>query len=70
MRRQYSDLMASFAERMGKRAARSIMQSDDLDTETRTELWNLFVLVRNVLNEAGSRSRWDDETASNFLGAI
>lgn len=62
--------MASFAERMGKRAVRSITQSDDLDTETRTELWNVFVVLRTILSEASSQSRWSDDTADNFLGAI
>lgn len=55
---------------MGKRAVRSITQSDDLDAETRTELWNVFVVLRDVLNEAGTQSRWQDETANNFLGAV
>ena len=41
--------MASFAERMGHRAARSLIQADDLDVETRTELWNLLVLLQEDL---------------------
>ena len=62
--------MASFAERVGKRATRTITQTDDLDVDTRTELWNTFVVLRDILNEAGRRSNWDNETAKNLLASI
>jgi len=62
--------MASFAERVGKRAARSITQSDDLDKETRTELWNTLVVLRDILHDAGRRSNFDDETQKNLLDAV
>ncbi|MBF4563951.1 hypothetical protein ITJ62_02645 [Plantibacter sp. VKM Ac-2876] len=42
--------MATFAQRMGFKETRSLMQLEDLDTETRTELWNLMVLLREELN--------------------
>lgn len=33
--------MVSFAQRMGLRPVRSLIQTDSLDDETRTELWNI-----------------------------
>lgn len=62
--------MASFAERVGKRAPRSITQTNDLDLETRTELWNVFVALRDIFEEAGRRSNWDNKTAKNFLTSV
>lgn len=38
----------SFAERMGFTRPRSLTQTADLDTETRTELWNVIFLVRGI----------------------
>lgn len=46
------------------------MQTDDLDVETRTELWNVFVVLRDVLNEAGRRSNWDNDTQKNLLTSV
>lgn len=62
--------MASFAERVGKRTQRSITQTDDLDTDTRTELWNVFVTLREIFREAGRRSNWDNETEKNLINAV
>ncbi|MBK0296767.1 hypothetical protein IAE22_33130, partial [Bacillus sp. S34] len=36
----------SFAERMGFTAPRSVTQTDSLDLETRTELWNTVYVIR------------------------
>ncbi|MEV8174955.1 AbiJ-NTD4 domain-containing protein [Microbacterium sp. NPDC079176] len=46
--------MASFSERTGHRATRALVQSDDLDTETRTELWNVLVLLQETFRKRGS----------------
>jgi hypothetical protein len=62
--------MASFAERVGKRPSRSIAQTDNLDLETRTELWNIFVLLREILDDAARRSNWTSKSEENFLGAL
>lgn len=37
--------MVSFAQRMGFRPVRSIIQTDALDDETRTELWNIVLVT-------------------------
>lgn len=42
--------MASFAERIGRREVRSIFQTDELDKDTRVELWNVANSVRSELN--------------------
>jgi len=41
----------SFAERMGFTPARSLTQTTDLDSETRTELWNVLFLARKISRE-------------------
>jgi hypothetical protein len=42
--------MASFAERMGHRQARSAVQSDSLDDDTRVALWNVFSITKDLLD--------------------
>lgn len=44
--------MASFAERMGHRAARTVVQSDSLDDDTRVALWNVFSIFRPSLDSS------------------
>lgn len=61
--------MVGFAERMGHRTARSVVQSDSLDEETRTEFWNLLVLVRSTFHEAYSRGS-TDTIEDDMLGAV
>lgn len=43
--------MGSFAQRMGFRPVRSITQNDGLDEDTRTELWNITLLLMRSLSE-------------------
>lgn len=62
--------MGTFAERIGKRAERSISQIADLDDETRIELWNVLVTLREVLNEAYARSDYVDSTHKNLTTAV
>lgn len=62
--------MTSFAERMGLRAARSITQRDDLDGETRTELWNVLVNLRNYFRHVSDESYGSDTTEGRLLDAI
>lgn len=56
--------MASFSERMGYRATRTIVQSDDLDNETRTALWNVMVLIQEEMSESY------DPQQTALLGAL
>jgi hypothetical protein len=44
--------MASFAQRMGLRSTRSLVQRDSLDEDTRTELWNLTLGLMEELRDA------------------
>jgi len=53
--------MASFAERMGHRATRSVVQSESLDDETRVALWNVFSVINETL---------DTDFESSFLTAV
>lgn len=62
--------MASFAERMGRRAVRTLVQSDDLDVETRTELWNVLVILRSVFRQVDIETYNQDETESQTLDAV
>ncbi|PZE89347.1 hypothetical protein DEJ00_11430 [Curtobacterium sp. MCLR17_039] len=41
----------SFAERMGFTSPRSVTQTDALDTETRTELWNTVYVIRGLTRQ-------------------
>lgn len=43
--------MPTFAERMGLRASRTLVQSESLDDETRTALWNVLVILQEVFEE-------------------
>lgn len=43
--------MVSFAQRMGLRPVRSLTQTDALDNETRTELWNIVLVTFRTLAE-------------------
>jgi hypothetical protein len=52
--------MASFAQRMGLRPVRTLIQRDSLDEDTRTELWNLTVsMFRAIVEKRG----WNDQTS-------
>ena len=62
--------MTSFAQRMGLRAARSTTQRGDLDRETRTELWNVLVTLRNVLSHIADESYRSDTTEGRLLDAV
>src|SRR5699024_8014770 len=42
--------MASFAERIGQRAPRTVTQIDSLDTDTRTALWNVLAHFRDSID--------------------
>lgn len=60
--------MASFAERLGHRAARTVIQNESLDEETRTEFWNLLVLFKDSLEKLTIHK--SDSTESNVLEAL
>lgn len=62
--------MASFAERMGRRAVRSLVQSDDLDLDTRTEVWNVVVVLRQSLEGLNAGAYVHDNTGANVLSAV
>lgn len=60
--------MPGFAERMGHRAARTLVQSESLDEETRTELWNVTNTLRTILRDKESETR--SKTHKNVKTAI
>lgn len=60
--------MTSFAERMGLRAVRSKIQTDELDEETRIELWNLTHLFQTALSDSEREHR--ESTNHDVLKAI
>lgn len=62
--------MTSFAERMGLRAVRSFIQRDDLDMETRTELWNVLVILREILRNIAEETYRTDTTERRLLEAV
>ena len=62
--------MASFAERMGLRAARTLTQRDTLDAETRTELWNVLVIIREILGNISHETYGSDTTEARLLEAV
>ncbi|WP_082383431.1 AbiJ-NTD4 domain-containing protein [Frigoribacterium sp. RIT-PI-h] len=62
--------MPSFAERLGRRPIRSLMQREELDEETRTELWNVFVILREILDKAYQDTYRGDSTRYDVLVAI
>ncbi len=55
---------------MGHRPIRSIVQREDLDTETRTELWNVLVVLRRFLAEADRDAYPADLTEDSVLEAV
>ncbi|MCR2784024.1 MULTISPECIES: AbiJ-NTD4 domain-containing protein [unclassified Microbacterium] len=59
--------MASFAERMGHRATRSVIQTDSLDEDTRTELWNVLHILQNALDRA---ERAGSKTQEELVSAL
>ena len=62
--------MTSFAERLGLRPRRSFSQRDTLDDETRTELWNVLVLLREVFRNIAEDSYHSDTTEARLLEAV
>lgn len=48
--------MTSFVERIGKRVPKTLIQTEELDRETRTSLWNVLVNFRYAFQDL-SRSR-------------
>jgi len=62
--------MPSFAERLGRRPIRSVVQREELDEETRTELWNVFVVLRDILDQAYQDTYHRDSSRYDFLMAL
>jgi hypothetical protein len=62
--------MASFAQRIGKRPVRQLMQRDDLDGETRIELWNVIVVTQEVLSDARRETFNTDTTEQDVAVSI
>lgn len=46
--------MSSFSERMGFKAARTLLQADELDPETRLEVWNVLALLPKFLSNVST----------------
>lgn len=61
--------MATFAERMGLRETRSLVQSNSLDSETRTGLWNILVILREIFDQQFSPYH-NDSTHSDLLASL
>lgn len=61
--------MASFAERIGLREVRSIIQTDSLDDDTRVELWNVTNTVRRILYDA-QRDAYESTVHDDVVAAI
>lgn len=61
--------MATFAERMGLREKRTLIQSAELDEETRTGLWNILVILRGIFDER-SRSFYGSPTEDELLNSL
>lgn len=62
--------MTSFSERMGHRAARTLVQYNSLDSETRTELWNVLMVLREILERLPDRTYPADETEARVLQGL
>lgn len=62
--------MTSFAERLGHRAKRTLIQSDNLDAETRTELWNAIVILQEVFRRVGEDTYRTDSCERETLEAL
>lgn len=62
--------MASFAQRIGKRPVRSLIQREGLDDETRTEIWNVTVALVKILHEK-ERSIYNEQSVrENVVQAV
>lgn len=59
--------MGSFAERIGKRAGRSVIQTVSLDDDTRTELWNVLHTLQSAFDSA---VRSGSDTERKLLSAL
>lgn len=62
--------MASFAERMGHRAARTVVQSDDLDGDTRTALWNILFALRQLWEKRAADTYREVKAERDLLKAV
>ncbi|PSL36999.1 hypothetical protein CLV49_0602 [Labedella gwakjiensis] len=49
---RYSQRMAKFSERIGRREPRSVLQIDELDEPTRNAIWNVTLRIRDHFEEA------------------
>jgi hypothetical protein len=56
----------SFAERMGFTSPRTVIQTDELDMDTRTELWNIVYAVRGITRRKDMRYDVDDSITTAF----
>ncbi|HIW47596.1 MAG TPA: hypothetical protein H9884_11945 [Candidatus Yaniella excrementigallinarum] len=59
--------MAPFAERIGKRAPRTIIQVEHLDSEARTALWNTMLVVKDVFNAVNEDTYGIDTSEKDVL---
>lgn len=55
---------------MGHRAERTLVQSDSLDRDTRTEIWNTIVILKQVFQNVRDETYGSDTTESNVLEAV
>ena len=62
--------MDSFAQRIGKRPVRTTFQNDGLDDETRIELWNVLVVLREIFQKVARESYSVDTTEADLLRAV
>lgn len=57
--------MASFSERHGYKEVRTLIQHDELDKETRTDLWNVIAVVPGMIGPV-----YGDETQTRLLALL
>lgn len=63
--------MPSFSERHGYKQVRNLIQRDELDDETRTELWNVLGTIQEIFEQIQARTSYaPDTTKDNVLLAI
>lgn len=62
--------MASFAERIGKRAPKTLIQTEELDRETRTALWNVLVTFKDAFQELSHTSPSFASTETRIMTAL
>ncbi|MBO1902246.1 hypothetical protein J4H92_09840 [Leucobacter weissii] len=62
--------MASFAERMGLRETRTLIQSNSLDEETRVDLWNVLVILREIFEQQLDRYHDSGPTHRDLLTSL